>query len=148
MFSLVFEGLIWAHIGDHEPSIFTVWMYSGSRSPTSNHVKDLKNKKKLIFRGHQSSNWAQGLVICMTTRQVQWCNCQLQKTFLSQVICKITIKTLTSDNYTHECRTGVIPLTFLIGRYLWFPKMPSKIPLDRENFSCYMQNNYQNFNQR
>ena len=54
--------------------------------------------------------------------------------FLSQVIYKITIKTLTSDNSAYESRTGVIPLTFFIGRYLWFPKMRSKIPLDLEFF--------------
>ena len=36
-------------------------------------------------------------------------------------------KTLTSDNFAHEGRTGVDLLIFLIGRYLWHPKIGSKI---------------------
>ena len=45
-----------------------------------------------------------------------------------------TIKTLTSDNSTHEGRTEVNPLTFLIGSYLWDLKMRSKIAKKLKKF--------------
>ena len=38
-----------------------------------------------------------------------------------------TMQTLTPDISAHEGRTGVNPLTFLIGRYLWDPNTRLKI---------------------
>jgi len=41
---------------------------------------------------------------------------------------------LNCDNSSQEGRTGVNPLTFFIGRYLWYPKMGSKNPLSFKKF--------------